>query len=78
MSTNPTKARNEELVQFDQLPDDALVRQTVVEKLYDISPSTLWRWVGSRRLPPPEKVGPNSNRWRVGKLRTSIKTTEGV
>lgn len=34
--------------------------------------STLWRGIGAGRFPSPIKVGPNTNRWRVGELRKAV------
>jgi predicted DNA-binding transcriptional regulator AlpA len=34
--------------------------------------STLWRGVNSGRYPRPLKVGPGTNRWRLGELKAFI------
>lgn len=57
---------------FDQLPDSAYVKQPVVEALYTCSPATLWRRVGAGLIPPPDKLSPRSNGWKVGRLRKSL------
>lgn len=57
------------LAQFDDLPNSAYVRIPVVSQLKGISEPTVWRWVKQGRLPAPEKIGPNTTAWNVGKLR---------
>lgn len=55
---------------FDLLPDSAFVRIDVVRALYGtIGRTTVWSWVKSGRLPPPEKLGPQFSAWNVGALR---------
>lgn len=56
------------LVHFPKLPDDARVRQPVVEGLFGISAATLWRWVRRGILPPPRRCGRISS-WVVSELR---------
>jgi hypothetical protein len=34
-----------------------------------IDPATLYRRVKEGRVPPPDKAGPNSSRWTLGKCR---------
>ena len=57
------------LAHFDALPDSAHVRLPVVAALNGVSTPTVWRWVKAGRLPEPEKLGPNTTAWNVGKLR---------
>lgn len=33
-------------------------------KRYDVSRLTIWRWVREGFFPPPDKLGPNTSRWR--------------
>ena len=58
-------------VDFDQLPDAALVRITrIVGPLVPISRSTWWRYVKSGKAPLPVKLGVGVTAWRVGELRS--------
>lgn len=59
-------------VNFDQLPDTALVPQKVLELLFTCSGATLWRRVASHVLPQPVHVGARSTRWRVGDVRAAM------
>ena len=59
------------LQNFDALPNSAYVSDEVVAGLYNVSRITPWRWAKAGRLPLPEKVGENTTRWNVGKLRAS-------
>jgi predicted DNA-binding transcriptional regulator AlpA len=61
------------LKHFDSLPDSAHVRQPVVEALFGYSASTVWRRVNSGALPKPEKLGPRTTAWNVGKLRRALR-----
>jgi predicted DNA-binding transcriptional regulator AlpA len=58
---------------FDQLPDSAHVRQPVVEALFGYSSSTVWRRVRDGLLPKPERLGPRTTAWNVGKLRRALR-----
>jgi predicted DNA-binding transcriptional regulator AlpA len=61
------------LKNFDSLPDSAHVRQPVVEALFGYSASTVWRRVKSGHIPKPEKMGPRTSAWNVGKLRRVLR-----
>lgn len=61
------------LKNFSQLPDEAIVKQPVVEVLFSISSTTVWRWVNSKRLPMPRRIGARSIGWNVGELRKVLK-----
>jgi predicted DNA-binding transcriptional regulator AlpA len=58
---------------FDQLPDSAHVRQPIVEALFGYSSSTVWRRVRDGLLPKPERLGPRTTAWNVGKLRRALR-----
>jgi len=62
------------LTRFPYLPDDARVKQPVVEGLFAISSATLWRRVRSGELPRPLRCGANTRSiaWRVGDLRAVL------
>lgn len=62
----------ESLRQFDSLPDSAHVRQPVVESLFGISHSSVWRWVAAGHLPKPRKHGVRTTAWNVGELRAVL------
>jgi len=64
------------LANFDQLPDSAFVRQTVVLGLFSCSKATLWRWVKSSRIPSPVKLGNRLSAWQVGPLRACLRQIE--
>ncbi len=71
-SSPPDRQRPSPLETFDQLPDSAYVRLPVVAALYATTPSTIWRWVKTGRVPTPVKLGPQSTAWRVAELRRSL------
>ena len=54
---------------FDDLPDAANVRQSVVEALFNCSSATVWRRVKDERIPKPDKFSPRITTWNVGRLR---------
>lgn len=39
-----------------------------VAERYQISRPSVWRWARDGLLPPPERLGPNTQRWRVATL----------
>jgi len=57
------------LKNFSLLPDDAHVRQPVVEALFACSPATVWRMVKRGTLPAPKKFSARVSAWNVGELR---------
>jgi prophage regulatory protein len=59
-------------VDFNRLPDDALIRLTLLISwgLIPFSPSTLWRKVRAGEFPAPVKVSAGVTAWRVGELRS--------
>ena len=54
---------------FDDLPDAANVRQPVVEALFAIAPTTVWRRVRTGHLPAPKRYGKGTVVWSVKELR---------
>ena len=60
---------------LDSLPDSAYVRQPIVEALFSISATSVWRWVNSSppRLPRPRKFGSNHTAFNVGELRKTLR-----
>lgn len=61
---------------FDDLPNSALVRLPTVQALFSISAPTVWRWSKNGELPPPVKVG-GVTCWRVGDLRVKLDSLVG-
>ena len=61
------------LLSFDQLPDSAFVRITVLIALLTCSRTTIWRWVRDGRLPQPLHLGSNISVWSVGEIRRTLK-----
>jgi predicted DNA-binding transcriptional regulator AlpA len=61
------------LINFDELPSSAYVRQPVVEALFACSAATVWRGVKSHRIPQPKKLSPRTTGWNVGELRQALK-----
>ena len=59
------------LEHFDELPDSAEVKGSVVDGLYDISKATRWRWINMGRLPRPNERG----RFGVGVIRANKSET---
>lgn len=63
---------------FDDLPDDAMVGVGTVAAIHDVGPATIWRWAKAGTIPSPEKIGPNTTRWSVGKLRRHRAQSQGA
>ncbi len=61
-------------VQFDRLPDDALIRlnSLIAWGIIPFSASTLWRKCKSGDFPSPVKVSDHVTAWRVGQLRAFL------
>lgn len=56
---------------FNELPDNARIRQPVVEILHGISSTTVWRRVKDGTLPNPRVDGRVAS-WSAGSIRTSL------
>ena len=59
------------LKHFSDLPDDALVRQPVVEALFACKSTSVWRGVKAGRIPQPKKPSPGVKAWRVSEQETA-------
>lgn len=62
---------------FDSLPDSAFVRQTLVARLYDVSPVTVARWAKAGHLPAARQIG-GTFLFNVGELRASMRSQSVV
>ena len=60
---------------FDELPDDALIRLSLLLafSLIPFSTSTLWRRVRANTFPKPIRISPQVTAWRVGDIRVWLK-----
>ena len=61
---------------FDDLPDDALLREKQI--LFPggpipVSRSTWWAGVRAGRFPQPVRLGPRTTTWRVGDIRELLR-----
>lgn len=68
---NVTSALPKNLIEFDQLPNDAHVDIKVVCGLFGIAEPTAWNWLRTGRLPESKKFG-RATRWRVGDIRHAL------
>lgn len=59
-------------INFDSLPDNALIRLSHLTSwgIIPFSPSTLWRKCRSGDFPSPIKVSPQVTAWRAGSVRS--------
>ena len=67
-------------VEFDKLPDGALIRQSQLlgTGLIPFSASTLWRMVKRGAFPPPIRVSAGITAWRVADIRDWLDSPEGI
>lgn len=75
METDGKKPLPDSLIYFDELPDTALIRLPVVRGLLGVSGATVWRWVGTGRLPKPRKMGVQAVGWQVADIRRFLQGT---
>ena len=66
---NPLEELQKSLALFPYMPDDAHVRQPVVEALWPQSTPKLWADIKEGKFPAPVKISKRSVAWRVGDLR---------
>lgn len=72
MSETSKKSIPVALINFDDLPNSANVRQPVVQGLYGCSAASIWRGVKNGRIPKPRKLSPRTTCWNVGELRRAL------
>ena len=61
---------------FDDLPDDALLREKQIlhpKGPVPVSHSTWWAGVRAGRFPQPVRLGPRTTAWRVGDIRALLR-----
>lgn len=65
-------------IDFDQLPDSALIRlQTLIASgVVPFSASTLWRKCRSNQFPSPIRVSTQVTAWRAGDIRDWLKAPD--
>ncbi len=57
-------------MQFDSLPDSALIRQRdLIQNVLPFSSATLWRRVKAGTFPQPLKLSAGVTAWRVSEIR---------
>jgi predicted DNA-binding transcriptional regulator AlpA len=54
---------------FQVDPEHQFHRLPAVRARYDVSTSTLFRWMSEGRFPKSESLGPNTRAWRESVLR---------
>ncbi len=66
-------------INFDSLPDDALIRLSQLTSwgIICFAPATLWRKCRSGDFPTPIKVSPQITAWRVSDIRAWTKDPAG-
>lgn len=62
----------EAFVRFDELPNSAFIRLPVLQRLYGISPASVWRGVKNGTIPKPSKLSVRCTAWNVGLVRTAL------
>ena len=67
------------LVDFDDLPNDAFVRQAQLlsSSVIPFSAATLWRRVRAGTFPQPVHISPQVTAWRVSEIRQWQKDPAG-
>lgn len=72
-----------ENLSFDSLPDSAYLRQSQIvrnpkkpnsQAIFPFSGTTLWRSVKAKNFPAPIKLSKGVTVWRVGDIRSYLKT----
>lgn len=61
-----------DLQNLDHAPDCSYVAARTLAAWLGVSQVTIWRWVKSKRLPAPKKLGENCTRFNVGQVREAL------
>lgn len=68
-SGSTSEGREHEPVRLAPMSDDVKYLSVKhVARRYDASVASIWRWVGTGKLPPPRKLTPGATRWFIGDL----------
>ena len=59
---------------FDDLPDNAYLRQPQVLEIVPFSSATLWRKCSKSQVPKPVKLSERVTGWKVGHIREWLAT----
>lgn len=54
-----------------------IIRPSRLATLWNIDPSTVWRWVKGGVLPPPIQIGPGIKGWREDDLKALLERRRG-
>jgi predicted DNA-binding transcriptional regulator AlpA len=54
------------------LPESGYVSARTLAAALETSPSTIWRWSKSGRLPQPYRLSEGTTRWRVCEVRLAL------
>lgn len=70
MPKKSARSVSDDLKRFSDLPNEAHVRAPVVQALFGIGRTTLWRAAGDY-IPEPKRFGGNVA-WNVGELKKAL------
>lgn len=48
------------------------VSANTLAKVFETTPSTIWRWAKSGRLPAPLKLGEGTTRWNLAEVQKAL------
>lgn len=60
-----------------KLPETGYVSANTLATWLETSPSTIWRWSKSGRLPRPVKLGEATTRWDMGEVHKALAALVG-
>lgn len=75
---NPGAATQAAVSNFENLPNDALIRVKTVAALVGVSVATIWRWLAAGQFPEPRKLTRGTTAWRVGDVRRFLRGEERI
>ena len=67
----------EEVIDFDDLPDQAYIRVAAVARIFACSVPSIWRWAAHGTFPKPTKLSDRISAWQVGELRRLLAVRRG-
>ena len=78
ITTEPVMPRRKpkSALPFDQLPDDAQVREDMVLQVWPVGRTTLQRQIERGEFPAPNKIGPRIRSWTVGRVRRRLASAD--
>ena len=68
--TKTLESQKQETQQIEDLTNGhGFSSDKTLARFFDCTRKTIWTWSREGKLPPPDKIGPNTTRWNNAKIK---------